>query len=199
MSDERDALSGRIGLDRSQAELCAQFLGWQCRVRQLAARRDQGRPASGMRPVVILPDKSSLGPITVLIIRRAPEESSAQFRHLALKTHDPEERFGAVLRVLQATHYQYPEEFADLMTALFAIDSPACESMVAAARCTLVFNEGEQVCMIPCAMRLLEEDHPAFQATYWHNKLFNPALPGVVQVLAFLPDWSAASAEPPFA
>ncbi len=192
-------MNGRVGIDNEQALLCKHFLAWQCRLRQLAARRDEGRPSSGMRPAVILPDKSSLGPITVLIIPRAPEESSAQFRHLALKTHDPAERYGAVLRLLQSTHYQYPEEFADLMTALFAIDSPACASMVAAARCTLAFNEGEQGFMIPCAMRLLDEDHPAFQATYWHNKLFNPALPGVVQVLGFLPDWSAASAEPPFA
>ena len=46
-------------------------------------------------------------------------------------------------------------------------------------------------------MRNLPPEHPAFQATYWHNALFNPALPGSVRVLGFQPDWSRAEADPP--
>ena len=32
-----------------------EFIGWQCRLRQMAARESGGRPSSGMRPRVIDP------------------------------------------------------------------------------------------------------------------------------------------------
>jgi len=35
----------------------------------------------------------------------------------------------------------------------------------------------------------LDEGHPFFQATYWHNRMFNPNLPGGIQILSFTPDW----------
>ncbi len=60
------------------------------------------------------------------------------------------------------------------------------------------------VCGIKRLVELLSEagleellkGEPAFQATYWHNALFNPALPGGLRVLAFQPDWARAEAEP---
>ena len=36
-------------------------------------------------------------------------------------------------------------------------------------------------------------DSAAFQATYWHNRLYNDAMPAGVQVLSFSPDWARAS------
>jgi hypothetical protein len=30
------------------------------------------------------------------------------------------------------------------------------------------------------------------EAAIWHNRVFNPALPDSVQVLAFKPDWKTA-------
>ena len=36
-----------------------------------------------------------------------------------------------------------------------------------------------------------------YQASYWHNKLFNPAMPADIRILAFAPDWSSAEADPP--
>ena len=38
----------------------------------------------------------------------------------------------------------------------------------------------------------LEADDPAREAAIWHNRVFNPALPDTVQVLAFKPDWKTA-------
>ncbi|MGQ0658468.1 MAG: hypothetical protein ACT4NU_10310 [Chromatiales bacterium] len=189
-------MSGRVGLDSSQAELCRHFLDWQCRLRRYAMRREQGRPSPGMRPTVLLPEDTQLGPITVLITRREPEATTAQFRFMASKTHDPAERYANALRLLQAEYYQHADEFSDLITALFSLDSRSCRSMAEAARCTLRFEEGEQLFSLGCAVRSLEEEHAAFQATYWHNVLFNRGLPGRVEILGFLPDWAAASAEP---
>jgi hypothetical protein len=33
----------------------------------------------------------------------------------------------------------------------------------------------------------LNQDDELFQATYWHNRIFNPTLPGKVRVLGFNP------------
>src|SRR3972149_1530660 len=139
MSEHHSSLmTGRVGLEGSQAMLCERFLYWQCRLRQIAMRHDRGRPSPGMRPTVLLPDETKIGPMTVLIIRREPEETTAQFRHMVLKTHDPAERYVSALQLLQATYYQRSAEFSDLMTALFSVDSPACRSLVEAVRCTLI-------------------------------------------------------------
>jgi hypothetical protein len=50
---------------------------------------------------------------------------------------------------------------------------------------------------LPCGVRSLTENDPAFQATFWHNAMFNPHLPAGVKILAFQPDWSRAEADPP--
>ncbi len=40
----------------------------------------------------------------------------------------------------------------------------------------------------------LEEAHPLYQATYWHNRMFNPNLPAGIQILSFTPDWTHSMA-----
>ena len=42
----------------------------------------------------------------------------------------------------------------------------------------------------------LDPEEPAFEATFWHNRLFNPNLPGDVAILGFQPDWRSAQADP---
>jgi hypothetical protein len=129
-----------VGLEGAQAALCQDFLGWQCRLRQMAMRHDQGRPSAGMRPTVILPDGQELGTITVLITRREPEETTAQFRHMVLKTNDPADRYANALRLLQAGYYQESEEFSDVLSALFSGGSPTCRRILEAGRCVLRFR-----------------------------------------------------------
>ncbi len=184
-------------LDDAAQALRAHFLGWQCRVRQYAVRQGGGRPTSGMRPRLLLtaPD-IDLGPITVLINKSAPQEVTSQFRHLVRKTHDPVERYNNALRFLSAAYYQRPEDFSDELTALFGEVSDTADRLLAGGRCRLVFEQYSQSYDLPCSPRQLPEGHPAFQATFWHNSLFNPNLPGGVRVLAFRPDWSKATADP---
>lgn len=187
-----------VVMDEHAAAFRAHFLGWQCRIRQHAVRQAGGRPTAGMRPSVGLsaPD-GRLGHITVLIVKPEAHDVTAQFRHIARKTHDPAERYAGALKVLAAAYYQDPEEFSDELTALFGPANPVAEHLVAAGECHLAFEQFAQRYELPCAVRELAEDHAAFQATYWHNALFNPNLPGGVRVLAFRPDWTAAAAEPP--
>lgn len=174
------------------------FLYWQCRLRQQVVRQEGGRPSPGMRPWVTREDGGEIAPaITVLIIEKEPKESTAQFRHIVRTTHDPRERYTNGLKILAGTHYQYPKSFSDVMTAAFNVDSPTAAALVAERRCVLHFQQYDQSYRTPCRVQELDADDPAWQATYWHNLLFNPAPLASYRILAFCPEWAAAKAFPP--
>ena len=156
------------------------------------------RPSSGMRPrVEIQRSESQLGSIVVLIVKREPEETTAALRHMVRRTHDPAERYDSALRVLSATYYQRAKEFSDEMTALFGPSSETANRLLAARECILDFEQYNQRYRLPCSVRNLPDTDPAFQATYWHNSLFNPHLPRGISILAFTPDWARGQADPP--
>lgn len=189
-----------IRLSSAQKALMRHFLGWQCRIRQHSVRKNGGRPSTGMCPSVRLADADrALAEIVVLISHRDPADHTAKFRHMVRKTHDPKERLENAVRELSAAYFQYPEEFSDVMTALFAPASGLAARLVEAGRCVLHFDQYSQKYAIPCHVGLLAEEDPAWRATFWHNSLFNPNIPGGAQVLAFTPDWAEAQANPPAA
>ena len=169
-----------------------EFLGWQCRIRQLSVRQAGGRPTSGMRPRLCLPpDETDLGHIIVLIRKKASQEVAAQFQHMVRRTRDPAERRESALSFLAAAYYQRPDEFSDEMTALFGPRSALVERALEAGACRLDFEQFNQRFRLNCRVKELTESDPGFEFTYWHNKLFNPAIPGDVHVLGFQPDWPA--------
>ena len=195
-SDE--AANRVVNLEAAQVALRDAFLGWQCRLRQLCVRQAEGRPTAGMRPSITLAGgEAAMGHITVLINKADPDDAIAQFRHMARKTHDPKERLETALKHLQATYYQRPHEFSDVLTALFGPGSEAAGQLAATGACRLRFEQYQQSYDLPCSVRRMTESEPAYQATYWHNALFNPNLPAGVEILAFSPDWAHAGAEPP--
>ena len=148
-----------------------------------------------MRPRVTTIQGDEISPgIIVLVVESDPEASTALFRHQYLKTQDPNERYDKVLEILQASHFQRPAEFSDVMTALFGPQSAVAARLLAHGRGILEFEEYAQGYRIPCAVAALEENHRFFQATYWHNRMFNPNLPGGIQILSFTPDWAHAIA-----
>ena len=174
-------------------ELQQRFLGWQCRLRQIAMRQGEGQPSDGMQPRVLLrEDGRYSGSITVLINRWSAESDASQFRYLVQKTHDPADRFVNGLKFLSATHYQRAHEFSDELTALFQSGGLLVRALLAKQACTLVFSQFSAVYTLPCAVRQLATDAPAYQATYWHNRLFNSRMPKDVIVLGFRPDWTKA-------
>ncbi len=167
------------------------FLGWQCRIRQLSVRQAGGQPTPGMRPRVSLPPgETDQGHIVVLIRKKASQEATTRFQHLVRRTRDPAERRDSALRFLAAAFYQRPGDFSDHMTALFAPRSVLVDRLGEAARCTLDFEQFGQHYRLPCRVKELAEPDPAYQFTYWHNSLFNPAIPGNARVLDFQPDWA---------
>ena len=153
-----------------------------------------------MRPTLTVASESEpLGPITVLIVKQFSDHITAQFKHMAKKTHDPAERYQSALQMLSAAYYQRAKEFSDELTALFGPGSATASRLLKEQHCTLIFDEYNQRYVLPCVVRALRPNSDAYQATFWHNSLFNPELPGDVMILGFQPDWSAAEADPPAA
>lgn len=172
------------------------FLGWQCRLRQLAMRDHEGRPSPGMRPRLEVAEQDA-GLITVVMTKNDHGESTAAFRHLVKRTHDPKERFDAALRYLQSNYYQDPLSFDDQLTAVFAAHATLPRQIDERMDCCLCFEQFAQRYVLTCDARLLAKDDPGFHATYWHNALFNPSMPADVQIVGFRPVWSNAKADPP--
>ena len=176
------------------AALRAEFVGWQGRLRQLAARQDGGRPSAGMRPrVTTLGGEELAAGVVTLLSETEPETSTQLFRYQYQQTQDPNERYDKVLEILQGSYFQEPARFADVLTALFGPGSALAGRLQELGGCVLEFEQYTQAYRIPCTVVRLPAAHPRHQATYWHNRLFNPNLPAAVEVLAFTPDWAHAS------
>jgi hypothetical protein len=174
------------------------FLGWQCRIRQIAMRQEGGRPSQGMRPrVLTLTGRELAAALTVLLVPREPEESTAFFRFQVQKSHDAREIYERGLAYLQGAYFQHPQDFSDRMTAAVPPRSAAAAAMLAEKTCLLEFNQFRQFYRLPSAVFALTAGDPAREATLWHNRLFNPLLPDDTVVLSFRPDWSDAEARPP--
>ena len=173
------------------------FVGWQCRVRADAMRRRDGRPAPGMRPGVLDSGGALLAPaVTTLLVRREADSFAPEFRHLARRTHDPRDRREAALTLLAERYYRHAKDFSGELTATFAAGSPLAAGLVREGRCVLAFAQDGQRYDLPCAVTQLPPEDPRREETWWHNALFNPALPPDVPILAFAPRWLEAVANP---
>jgi hypothetical protein len=173
-----------------------QFLAWQCRIRQIAMRQDGARPSPGMRPRLLDRAGRELAPaLTVLLLPRDPSESTAFFKFQVLRGADPRDLYERALSYLQADYFQRPETFSDRLVAVLPESSPLAAALTAQGSCTLAFDQFSQAYRLPCKVAALEPGDAAREAAIWHNRLFNPALPETVHVVAFQPDWASAEAE----
>lgn len=173
------------------------FFDWQCQIRQMAMRADDGRPSPGMQPRLLDAEGRELAPaLTVLLAPKASKESTAFFRFQVQRSADPRETYEKALRFLQADYYQDPKAFKDRLLATLPGDSSLIEALAGSKRCLLDFAEGRWGYRVPCKVKVLKAGKADREAAIWHNRIFNPALPDTVHVLAFDPDWAAARAEP---
>ena len=174
-----------------------QFIGWQCRIRQYAMRNGDGRPTPGMRPDVLLEDgKEVASAVTLLLVPDLLQDSILQFRFMALKTQDPQERYKKAVQLLSASFYQNVENFSGLMTGVFSRSSETVKMLVENRKCVLKFDYQQQSYRIPASVKDFPKEEQAYEFTYWHNFLFNPHLSPDVIVLGFEPDWLGASSDP---
>ena len=175
-------------------DLREQFFAWQCRIRQMAMREDEGRPSPGMCPKLLSQNDEVLADqIITLIVRGASEESTDFFRFQVQKTHDPKLVRERTLTYLQATHFHGPKEFSDCVTALFAEGSTLAGDLVDSGKCILEFKQFSQGYRLHCSVRKLELGVAEHSATLWHNRTFNPNISDKVEILEFKPDWLVSS------
>jgi len=178
----------------NQIELREQFFAWQCRIRQMAMREDEGRPSPGMCPKVLdTRDQVLADRIVTMIIRGAPEESTDFFKFQVQKNNDPLEVRKKVLTFLQSTHYHGPREFMDCLTALFGAESAFATGLLESEKCVLEFKQFNQGYKLHCNVSLLGLGETEHAATLWHNRCFNPHLADDVKILKFEPDWLVSS------
>ena len=189
-----------FGLDREPSPFRDAFMRWQCRVRQIAMREKQGRPDDGVIADVT-PEGATdqLGSI-VTVINKAPVYSKTpELKHMFLRTNDPAQRRDKALQLFSETYYQKHKEFSDVITATFVPGSDGARVLLDAKRCALQFDAYNQKFSLKCQVRELSKGEPMYQATYWHNLLFNPNLSPDTIILGFLPVWDECSADPSLA
>ena len=179
------------------AALRRHFLGWQCRIRQHAMRREAGRPSDGMRPTLTRDNGEEFGRIAVVICEGDPDATTAQFRHIVQRTQDPAERLKKAVEFLSSAYFQKGETFSDALLALFGPTSPTAEMLVADGHCILAFQQFSQSYRLSCRVEELDPGHRLAQALIWHNRMFNPNTPPDIRPLALWPIWDEATAFPP--
>lgn len=189
-----------IRIGEAAAQLREEFLHWQCRLRQMAMREGGGRPSPGMRPLIFTTDDQQIAGSTVVLLHKLdPEDSTAFFRHQVLKTQDPVERWEKATEHMAAGYFQRYRDFDDTLTALFGPGSALVDRMLGLDKIYLDFAELNQRFRLLCHVRELAEHDALFQATYWHNRMFNPNIPAGIRVVTFAPDWGRSTAESGFA
>lgn len=193
------SLGATFGQSYSTSPLRLGFLKWQCRVRQIAMRENDGRPDDGMVPALFLPDETEALGYIITILNKSPGYSvTPELNHMLAKTNDPAQRRDQALRFFSAGYYQNATEFSDILTATFPPGSPGAARIRAAERARLVFDAYAQRFDLGCRVWRLTPKNPLHQATMVHNRLFNPDLPGDTEILGFEPDWEQSSSDPEF-
>ncbi|MDE0810131.1 MAG: hypothetical protein OSB69_12525 [Alphaproteobacteria bacterium] len=197
MSGEPATSNNVVALAVAQKKMSLAFLGWQCRVRQLSARRHEGKPNPAMLPNLTLRDQAEpLGAIVTVMNKRPEFSRTKEFRHIYQKTNDPKQRRDDALKIIQEMYYQITEEFSDVLTATFAPGSMGAETMLHAGFGRLDFEEFGQTYSFPVRIARLISNDPLYQSTFWHNAMFNPSMDPNLTIIGFQPDWSTATSNP---
>lgn len=164
------------------------FIAWQCRLRKMSMRELSGKPSIGMSAAVhSIKGGDEQARLQFLIVKQEPQSGTAEIRHIVRKTPDPAEWVKNGLRILAERHYQDDFNFSNNLTALFSLDSSVAEALKKAGQCHLKFKQDSIEFAFDFDIDSLHESDAYHQATYWHNHLFNPTMPGKVQILAFKP------------
>lgn len=193
-------MSEVLRLESANQLLRENFLRWQCRVRQMCVREHEGKPDDSMMPAVVLGRNPSadepFGHIITVMSKSAPYSKVPELKHMVKKTNDPAKRRKEAVTLLSETYYQKATEFSDILTSTFLPGSTGAREIQKAGYCRLTFDAYNQRYDLACKVWRLSQHNPLWQATYWHNMLFNPSLPPDTVILGFEPDWANCTADP---
>jgi len=170
--------------------LMEQFLGWQCRVRQIAMRDKHGRPDDAITPSVTLPGEAEpFGHIITVFSKWGAYSKTPELKHMVKRTHDPAQRREKALEYFSSAYFQKAREFSDTLSATFLPNSTGAGKLIEAGECRLLFEAYSQQYQLQCKVLELSRNNPLYQSTWWHNLLFNPELHPDSIILGFAPNW----------
>jgi hypothetical protein len=86
--------------------------------------------------------------------------------------------------------------FGEEITALFSAGSEIAAKIVKLRDCLLDFEQYSQRFTMFCRARKLKPSEAAYQATLWHNRIFNPDVANSAVIVGFTPDWKNVHADP---
>ena len=184
----------------ANAEMRDAFLGWQCRIRQIAMREYGGQPLPGMRPRVSTRKGKSLSPgLVVLLLPVEPQESTAFFKYQVQKTNEPQKDAGrrhrlSGRRILPAAGTLLGCHGGDLPARLELAAAEILKAKRGRAGFRAVQSESYRMF---CAVRRLGKKDEAREAALWQARIFKRDLANDCDVLSFTPDWTSANADPP--
>ena len=186
-----------LGVTPDPHPLRDSFMRWQCRVRQMAMRDNQGRPDSAITAELTLPGADEpMGSVITLISKLPQYSKTPEMQHMVKRTFDPAQRREKALEMLSETYYQKAGTFADILTATFQPNSPGADTIRKAGRVSLHFAAYGQTFDLECKVWKLTRKNAFYQSTWWHNHLFNPDMSQDAVILGFEPEWAASSADP---
>jgi len=169
------------------------FMHWQCLSRLFAARQAAGFPLEEAKPLVCYGADGDVGvELTILILKRELDHLVAQYKHNAIKTVDPIERFEWVVKQLSADYFQKADSFQSTMTALCPVGAPHAQKLLDAGECRMVFRARGDGYLVPAKVTQLASDDIRAQFTQIHNFHFNHKQPQPHVILGFEPDWDSA-------
>jgi len=186
-----------LGLGADNHPLRNAFLKWQCHVRQIAMREQDGRPDDAIMPAVTLSGENEPMGHIITVMNKSPAYSDvAELNHMRRKTNDPAQIRAAAIQFLAATYYQKHRAFSDILTATFPPGSTGAARLRRADEVTLTFEAYAQRFDLSCKVWRLLPKNPLAEATMAHNLLFNPDLPPDTEILGFEPNWASSTSDP---
>ena len=115
------SIAAQLGQSYSDHPLRLAFLRWQCRVRQMSMRDQDGRPDDAIMPAVILPGQPDAMGHIITVMNKSPGYSvTPELEHMAAKTNDPAQRRQNAIQFLSSSYYQKAAEFSEFMEEISA-------------------------------------------------------------------------------
>lgn len=177
----------------SNLRLKSEFIGWQCRIRQISARDYGGQPMPAMHPRVSSRKGEVLLPaMMVLLVPEDTAPATAFLKFQVQKTSEHQRAREASVKYFAGDFYQLPELFSDEMTAVFGARSEMAQRLLKQKEVLLDFDQYAQSYRMFCKVRKLGPKDAGHDFSLWHARVFNPNVPNDSEVLAFRPDWRSA-------
>ena len=186
-------LANNFSVSDSDVDIKNTFMKWQCRVRQIIMRKNYGKPDASIMPNVLLNyGKIHLGEIITVLSKDITFSKLPEMKHISKVNFDLSKRREKAIQFFSEYYYQNYKEFSPVLTATFQPDSLGIRKIIKSTVCSLVFDAYNHNFKLDCEVELLKKEDHLYQATWWHNSLFNSNLHPNTLILAFNVNWPSS-------